>query len=66
MIINEPNGTAKPPAASRTPAQYPAPNYQTQCPACRRHIARLEEFNAQLARDNDRLRCELGKVERAA
>lgn len=44
-----------------------------ECPGCRQHLARIEELNAQLARDNDRLtrdndrlRCELGKVERAA
>jgi hypothetical protein len=58
MIINEPNENAKPPNASRTPSQYPVPHYQTllQCPASWWHIARLEEFNGQLARANDVLR----------
>jgi hypothetical protein len=41
------------------------PNSHYEC-LCRRHLARLEELNAQLARENDRLRHELGKVERAA
>jgi hypothetical protein len=36
------------------------------CPGCQRHIARLEDLNAQLARENDRLRRELEKMRHAA
>lgn len=32
------------------------------CPGCRRHIARLEELNAHLARANDALRRECDEL----
>ena len=35
-----------------------------ECPGCNRHISRLEEFNAQLARECDRLHEELDQLRR--
>jgi hypothetical protein len=36
------------------------------CPGCRHHVARLEELNAQLSREVDRLSRDLGEEKRAA
>jgi hypothetical protein len=45
-------------APSRRSA-LPAPVNDCERPGCRRHIARLEQFNHRLAEENDRLRREL-------
>jgi hypothetical protein len=42
------------------------PSPRCACPGCQRHINRLEELNAQLARENDRLHRELREGKRAA
>jgi hypothetical protein len=46
------NQSSSDPAASLSDAARCA------CPGCRRHLARQEEFNRQLARSNDELRRE--------
>lgn len=56
------------PHASNVPAQMQVtpPGSLCKCPGCRRHIDRLEALNAQLARENCRLRCESEEGARAA
>ena len=56
----------KPTVPRRRERRCPPPVNLCACPGCRQHVARLEEFNAQLARENDRLRRELGEGKRAA
>jgi hypothetical protein len=43
----------------------PAPVNDCERLGCRRHIARLEQFNRQLAEENDRLRRELAEESKA-